>query len=378
MRHRGYRSRTLIGLNGPITIRRARFQCAKTGQMSFPLDEVLDLPAGEATVSLARRAMRMATKMGFAELQEELLAQHDVRLTDSTLNDLMQKVGGVAEADRQAELDALAAAPRGHYREQLVEVERAAPARLYVSCDGITYRTRYREDDPEHPGEKRVIYQEMKTGAVFWQDARGRWHKQVVTGRDDPERFGLSLWKVAVQCGMLTCPEVIFISDGGIWCSTVAELYFRDATRILDWYHLTEHVWAAGRKLYPQDEKAAKRWAQDCLGDLHDGGGRGLLAHLERCRMARRGADVEALDELMNYVRPRLGITDYVTYRAKDYVIGSGMMESTCKQVVGQRLKGAGMKWSERGAIAMAALVVQKLNGNWDRFWAGRPLQRAA
>jgi hypothetical protein len=365
-------------LNGPITIRRARFQCSKTGQMSFPLDAALDLPAGEVTVSVARRAMRMATKMGFEELADELLAQHDVRLTDSTLNDLMQKVGGVAEADRQAELNALSAAPRGHYREQLVAVNRAAPARLYVSCDGITYRTRYREEDPEHPGEKRVVYQEMKTGAVFWQDVKGRWRKQVVTGRDDPERFGLSLWKVAVQCGMLSCPEVIFISDGGIWCSTVAELYFKDAIRILDWYHLTQHVWAAGRKLYPQDQKAAKRWVHDCLDDLHDGGGRGLLAHLERCHTARRGGELEPLEELMDYVSPRLGITDYVNYRAKGYVIGSGMIESTCKQVVGQRLKGAGMKWSEPGAIAMAALVAQKLNGTWDPFWAGRPLQRAA
>jgi hypothetical protein len=378
LRHRGYRSRTLVGLNGAITIRRARFQCAKTGQMSFPLDEVLDLPGGETTVSLARRAMRMATKMGFAELQEEVLAQHDVRLSDSTLDTLMQKVGGVAEADRQAELDALAAAPRGYYREQLVQVKRTAPARLYVSCDGITYRTRYREDDPEHPGEKRVIYQEMKTGAVFWQDARGRWQKQVVTGRDDPGRFGLSLWNVAVPCGRLRYPEAIFISDRGIWGSTGAELYFKDATRILDWYHLSEHVWAAGRKLYPQDEKAAKRWVHDCLDDLHDGGGRGLLAHLERCRVARRGGDWEPLDELMGYVRPRLAITDYVTYGARGYVIGSGMMESTCKQAVGQRLKGAGMKWSEGGAIAMAALVSQRLNKNWDQFWAARPLQRAA
>jgi hypothetical protein len=367
-----------MGLNGLIIIWRPRFQCQKTGQMSFPLDELLDIPGGQMTVSLARRAMRLGTNMGFAELQEELLAQHDVRLTDSALDDLMRKVGGVAEADRQTELDALASAPRGLYREQQVKVEHPAPARLYVSCDGITYRTRYREDDPEHPGEKRVIYQEMKTGAVFWEDAKGRWHKQVVTGRDDPDRFGLSLWKVAVQCGLLTCPEVIFISDGGGWCSTVAELHFKDATRILDWYHLSEHVWAAGRELYPQDKKAAGRWANDCLDHLHDFGGRGLLAHLERCRAARRQTDAEGLDGLMNYVSPRVAITDYVEYRAKGYVIGSGMMESTCKQVVGRRLKGPGMQWSEEGALAMAALVSQRLNGTWDRFWEGRPLQRAA
>jgi hypothetical protein len=365
-------------LNGSITIRRARFQDEKTGHMSFPLDEVLDLPGGEVTVSLARRAMHLATKMSFAELQEELRVQHEVRLTDSTLDTVMQAVGGMAEADRQKALDGLSAASRGVAREQLVEVKRPAPSRLYVSCDGITYRTRYREEDPEHPGEKRVIYQEMKAGAVFWEDAKGRWHKQVVTGRDDPGRFGLSLWKVAVECGLLSCAEVIFISDGGVWCNTVAELYFKDATRILDWYHLSEHVWAAGRKLYPQNEKAAGRWVDASMDHLHDAGGGGLLSHLERCRAARAQTNAEALEELMNYVRPRLPITDYVAYRAKGYVIGSGLMESTCKQVVGRRLKGVGMQWSEEGAIAMAAVVSQELNGNWEEFWAGRPLQRAA
>jgi hypothetical protein len=379
MRHRGYRSRTFLGLNGPLTIRRARFQCGKTGKLSFPLDELLDLPGGQTTVSLARRTMRLGTRLAFAELQEEMLEQHDVRLTDSTLDTLMQKVGGVAEADRQKQLDALAAQPRGHYREQLVKVEHPTPARLYISCDGITYRTRYREEDPENPGEKRVIYQEMKAGAVFWEDAKGKWQKQVVTGRDDPERFGLSLWKVAVECGLLDCPDVVFISDGGTWCSTVAESYFKDATRILDWYHLSEHVWAAAKKLYPQDEKAASRWAHNCLDHLYESGGRKLMAHLQRCRSARRQAEAaEGLQELVDYVSGRLDFTEYSVFKEEDYVIGSGMMESTCKQVVGQRLKGPGMQWSEEGAIAMAALVGKRVNGTWNSFWESRPLQRAA
>lgn len=179
--------------------------------MEFPLDAVLDLPGGEVTVSLARRGLRLGTTMSFAELQEELLVQHDVRLTDSTLDALMQSAGGVGQADRQKELEELAQSPRGLYREQKVASQHPAPKRLYISCDGITYRTRYREEDPEHAGQKRVIYQEMKAGCVFWEDAKGRWHKQVVAGREGPDRFGLSLWKLAVECGMLQCPQVVFI-----------------------------------------------------------------------------------------------------------------------------------------------------------------------
>jgi hypothetical protein len=347
--------------------------------MVCPLDSVLDLPPGEVTVSLSRRALRLATYTSFGPLQEELWIQHEVRLSDSALDMLMQSAGGAAVQDHQAEIERLTRESQGLHREQLVTCEcDSVPSRLYVSCDGITYRTRYREPDAENPTGQRVLYQEMKAGTVFWQDRDERWHKQVLSGRDNPERFGLSLWALAVRCGMLQAAEVIFISDGGGWCNTVAELYFKDAIRILDWYHLSEHVWATGRQLYPQDDAATRRWVSTCLTHLHDSSGIGLLRHLQRSRKVRTPCDQTILDELIGYVRPRVAITDYVEYRAAGYVIGSGMMESTCKQLVAQRLKGPGMQWSEAGALAMTALIAHRINGTWGRFWASRPLQRAA
>jgi hypothetical protein len=348
--------------------------------MICPLDSILDLPPGEVTVSLSRRALRLATYMSFGPLQEELRIQHDVRLSDSALDMLMHSAGGVAEQDRQADIARLASESPGLHRERLLTAERvnSGPSRLYVSCDGIMYRTRYREADRTKPDEQRVVYQEMKAGAVFWQDREGRWCKQVLSGRDDPERFGLSLWALAVRCGMQQAAEVIFISDGGGWCNTIAEMYFKDATRILDWYHLSEHIWATGRQLYPQDDAAASRWVSTCLTHLHDSSGIGLLRHLHRSRKVRKASEQALIDELTSYVQPRLAITDYVDYRAAGYVIGSGIMESTCKQLVAQRLKGPGMQWSEAGALAMTALIAHRINGTWDRFWTSRPLQRAA
>lgn len=348
--------------------------------MVVPVDGVLDLPPGEMTVSLSRRALRLATHMSFGDLQEELHYQPEVRVTDSALDMLMQAAGTVAEQDRQAETDRLESQSGWAAREAMASPERLdfVPERLYISCDGVTYRTRYREEDPDRPGEQRVVYQEMKAGAVFWQDKGGRWHKQVVGGWENPQRFAMSLWGLAVRCGMLEAKETIFISDGGTWCNTVAGACFRDTIRILDWYHLSEHVWEAGRALYPTDPKAASRWVAICLTHLHDSSGIGLLRHLERSRSARPAAEHVILDGLIDYVRPRLSITDYVDYRAAGYTIGSGLMESTCKQLVGQRLKGPGMQWSESGAVAMTALIAHRINGTWDRFWASRPLQRAA
>ena len=382
MRHKGYQTRTLVGLNGNVVVRRARFQDVRTGKIVFPLDERLDLPSGEVTVSLAMRALRLGTYMSFATLQEELQVQHDVRLSSSTLDRLMQRVGGVSEQDRQPCTDDLVAAPVGTARDARVPVDTSEPLpdRLYVSCDGVMYPTRYRQAEPNGGEGKRIVYQEMKAGTVFWETPDGQLQKRVLGGRDDPERFGLSLWALAVRCGMLQAREVIFISDGGAWCDTVARQHFRDATRILDWYHLSEHVWETGRALYTNEE-AIKRWVSTCLETLKTSSGIGLLRHLKHSRRVRVGqgaSDLTALDALINYLEPRLAITDYVDYRPAGFDIGSGKMEATCKQLVSLRLKGSGRQWSEGGAVAMVALIAHRINGTWDQFWVTRPLQRAA
>lgn len=60
---------------------------------------------------------------------------------------------------------------------------------------------------------------------------------------------------------------------------------------------------------------------------------------------------------------------DYPAYRERGWQIGTGLIESTCKQLVGRRLKGPGMHWSEHGALAMTALKATDLNGDWHSFW---------
>lgn len=332
-------------------------------------------------MSLAKRALRLGTHMGFSELQEELLYQHEVRLSDTVVNRLMQQVGGVADRDRRKAVEVLQALPEGVAREEhaFSKPAIARPKRLYVSGDGVMYPTRYRQAEGDR---NRLVYQEMKCGTVFWQEGNHTWHKRVLACRGDVQAFGASLWELAVRCGMLTADEVVFISDGGGWCETVARTYFHDAERILDWYHLVEHVWEAARGLY-RDEKAVSSWVSGCTKLLHDSSGIGLLRYLERCRRSHASkpggcAGLDALDGLIAYLSPRVAVTDYVDYRARGMIIGSGMMESTCKQLVGKRLKGCGRQWSESGAVAMTAMIGHRLNHSWDAFWTSRPIHRAA
>jgi hypothetical protein len=53
------------------------------------------------------------------------------------------------------------------------------------------------------------------------------------------------------------------------------------------------------------------------------------------------------------------------------WCIGSGVVESACKRVVGQRLKGGGMRWGEDGVDAVCHLRALFLSdeGKWKAFW---------
>lgn len=53
-------------------------------------------------------------------------------------------------------------------------------------------------------------------------------------------------------------------------------------------------------------------------------------------------------------------------------MIGSGSAESGHKRLIGQRLKGAGMHWSPKGANEMVHLRALRLSDGpgWERLWA--------
>ena len=57
-------------------------------------------------------------------------------------------------------------------------------------------------------------------------------------------------------------------------------------------------------------------------------------------------------DRLVNYLTGHGKRMRYDTFRRQGYHIGSGVVESGCKNVVQKRLKGAGMRWKRPGAEA--------------------------
>ncbi len=60
---------------------------------------------------------------------------------------------------------------------------------------------------------------------------------------------------------------------------------------------------------------------------------------------------------------------NYGQLRAKGYLIGSGVIESACKHIAGERFKRAGMKWSPQHVPKLLAHRVCHASDWWGRFW---------
>ena len=366
MENRGKRCVTIASLSGDVVFERKRYRCRVCRSWRTPADAVVCCGQHRMTRFLARQVCQLATLEHFTRLEDLMADQHGVHLGHDPMMRLVHDGGGVAEAERLTEVEHWRGQPPGQRQWPQPEV---TPRRVYVSCDGIIYRTNQSEPDPQHAGSRRLIGRQMRVGCVYWQDQTERWHKRVIWGQEeDYLSFGAALFRLACRCGYRQADEKIFAADGADWCWNIHRQYFADAAGILDWYHASEHVWACAKVLH-KETTTASAWVNEALNLLAESGGEGLLPWLLTQRDNLRGRKHQALQELINYVQPRLDRMDYPDYRARNWAIGTGMIESTAKQLVATRLKGPGMHWCPHGATAVTALRAKDLNHEWHTFW---------
>lgn len=81
-----------------------------------------------------------------------------------------------------------------------------------------------------------------------------------------------------------------------------------------------------------------------------------------------RGPAAVVRDEQVTYFTNQAPRMAYDSYRARGLDIGSGLVESACKQLIGVREKGPGMRWSVPGVQAVANVRVLLFNDQWTNY----------
>lgn len=185
--------------------------------------------------------------------------------------------------------------------------------------------------------------------------------------------LGRSLRNQGAQVGMDKAVRWVAISDGGAGIEDWLREHFpRVEAVILDFWHVAEYLSEWSKALYPDEveaREAARRW---CHRLKHEGG-EVVRAELATVDVSARSEVVrEAHRVLLVYFGNQVHRMDYPSYRAKGWLIGSGSVEAACKQVVGQRMKGSGMRWGEAGADGVCHLraLFRSEKGQWDAYWA--------
>jgi hypothetical protein len=173
------------------------------------------------------------------------------------------------------------------------------------------------------------------------------YHTEIAPAKD----FGRLLWATGVRRLADKAKELIFVCDGAVWIWKLVSHYFPNAVQIVDWYHACEYLTPIADAVFSQDPEREK-WLRKVKDWLWHG-----LIHkvIQACqRYIHHGLAADAAHRAVTYYTNNQHRMAYAEYRKKGYWIGSGTVESACKQIATARLKIAGARWTISGAIATA------------------------
>jgi len=367
--------RTLVSLFGPIRYQRAYYYCRCCGQGQCPFDHHAGIPTHQLTPAVERLASLAGAVASSFEKGSELLEEMSgVDLSESTVERTTEDVGARIAALLAAEVTV---GPRVDWTWR-----RDARGRTvaYASIDA----TGTRQQGPKgKAAEGRMAY----VGSIFNPVPAEQWVEPVPNAKRQElqarylaglyalQDMGPLMRQLAARVGMDQAEQWIVLTDGGSGLEEFAQKNFNrpDLVLILDFYHAASYLEQLAKALHPQEEEKAKSQAEQWCSLLKAEGGALTLEVLRQWDWpARQSAALrEQRATVEAYFENNLHRMEYPEYQAEGWQIGSGVIESACKTVVGQRLKGAGMRWGEAGAHALCHVraLYRSEKGQWEAFW---------
>jgi hypothetical protein len=142
--------------------------------------------------------------------------------------------------------------------------------------------------------------------------------------------------------------------------------HYPRAVQIVDWYHAEEHLETVARDAFSSwpDQTA---WLEQTTQSLWDGDVEDVIRSCQSLASVSPEASLAVTYFSNNRERMR-----YHRFRAAGYMIGSGTIESGCKQIVSHRLKLPGAQWEVDGAVYTAKARAAWLSGSWQPLCAQR------
>jgi hypothetical protein len=168
--------------------------------------------------------------------------------------------------------------------------------------------------------------------------------------------------------------KVLFVADGAAVLWDLQKEFFPDAETCLDWFHVVEKLWTAGKALHRNDRNRLEAWIAMQKRRLRRGQLSEVLSELREIFAATPPTGPgnkyrrTILDKTIAHFTKHASRMRYYALRRQDLDIGSGVVEGAVRHLVGVRLDGPGMRWSRDRMEAVVRLRCILINGQWDNF----------
>ncbi len=185
----------------------------------------------------------------------------------------------------------------------------------------------------------------------------------------DADAFALVQGAEADRRRVQYARDLEVVNDGGPWCWRLTCDYYPEAIEILDWAHAAGHIKVVAEAAFGEGSARATAWYEQGKAALWEGEVETLLGkHWQEVprRQRERGKTIRNGRAYLREHRERMRYPDF---RAQGYAIGSGTIESACKNVVGWRMKRGGARWARDRVNPMLALLGEENSGRWIETW---------
>jgi hypothetical protein len=363
----GKRQAVVWSVFGKVSYVRRYYLCEHCHCGQSPLDERLGLVPGQSTPGLASLLGIMGVETSFEEASQ--LAERFLlfRVSDNTVRKHTEGYGSAQAALEEEWKQAAENLKDWEVREQTLKQH---AGRIYASVDGahVPLHGEWRElktlcwyeVESIHPSHSRN-HHGMRVGEQSNLQAR---NMKYYCDIQEAGQFGRLLWASGVHHQVDAYQEIVFVSDGAVWIWNLVEKYFPNAVQIVDWYHASEYLTPIAEAAFGANTPSANEWLTQARTELWEGR---IQDVIQFCRSLWSHASARPfIEKAITYYDHNEKRMDYARFRQCGYLIGSGTIESACKQIAAVRLKRSGARWTLPGVIATAKARAAWLSKSWD------------
>jgi hypothetical protein len=354
-----------------------------------PSDALLDYAAGQVTPGVREMACRENQgATSFRKAAENLARLAQIVLCAEQLRLLVETEGRrVHQAQQGSLLETAWTAKDCRVTREGRKI--SEKTRIYAGSDGVMVAVITQAEKLKRRakvkqkrrtcGKKRRPLSPLRKGAdQAWKEFKLVYfydeelvHQHVAVTHLNHTAAGKLLRREANRLHLAEADERVANVDGAKWIREEFEYHLAELDALgLDFYHLSENVHRARRKVFGEESAEGLTWAQTLLHAFKHEGYEAAWQRLVlwRAQLGRSVTKRRAADRLLKYAAERQTMIRYPEFLLAGWQIGSGPTEAQCKLTVG-RLKGRSRRWDRPNATAITALDCLERSGQWQKYW---------